>query len=480
MKKLSLGDLKKQLLRDRLFGKSDKIKILEAIIDTKKNTINSASYEMSSESFDNGNYEYNLIKNEKSDSLFICRNDYISDNKKYSNEVTVSFYINHISVKSKIADLPADNKEVTEIKFTLSDKMEDNGFNIFKVNVIAVHSQAPCILRIAGFENIEDAREYKFSMDIDSDEGLIYNSNLKNFDIRKDIIKRSHFSNIRIERIEEAAESIYLQSSLSKNEDIEYNENGEVIYYHNPGTGITMNVENDGGKSTKTIKVGDIILERYITKKSKYSITTEDYFGNRRIYKSISGDEGLYPINDPKATIVSYNIYNDGVCIFDDINMTTKFEDEIYESHIHIGDKIVYNGSERYVVTYDTNDFVDYISADKYEVNHLIEVRERFIDDKLILSRFFNTVQYHDADGQVIIKYLYTDNGIKRYSDISNIWYSVKEHNDCIYYRDNDIQVKLDKDNNILEFQSINPNITKDNVYLRDTFGIPYLLSNKK
>lgn len=480
MKKISLGDLKKQLLKDRLFGKSDKIKILEAIIDTKKNIINSASYEMSSESFDNGDYEYNLIKNEKSDSLFICRNDYISDNKKYSNEVTVSFYINHISVKSKIADLPADNKEVTEIKFTLSDKLEDNEFDIFKVNVISVHSQAPCVLRIAGFKNIEDAREYKFSMDIDSDEGLIYNSNIKNFDIRKDIIKRSHFSNIRIERIEEAAESIYLQSSLSKNENIEYNENGDVIYYHNPGTGITMNIETNGSKITRTIKVGDIILDRFVTKESKYCTTTEDYFGNRYIRRSISGKEGLYPIDDHKATISSYTIFNDGVCIFDDIEMTTKFEDEIYDSRIHIGEKIIYNGSERYVVTYDTNDFVDYISADKYEVNHLIEVRERFIDDKLILSRFFNTVQYHDADGQVIIKYLYTDNGIKRYSDISTIWYSRKEHDDYIEYTDNDIQVRFDKNNNILGFKSINPNITKDNIYMRDMFGIPCLFESKK
>ena len=77
------------------------------------------------------------------------------------------------------------------------------------------------IVRIIGFNEFEDAQNYKFSFDIEEgSEGLLFNSFLSKFNIEKEVINTTSFNNIKLNGIKEEAYVKFMQSSFSKNENI--------------------------------------------------------------------------------------------------------------------------------------------------------------------------------------------------------------------------------------------------------------------
>lgn len=458
MNRLTLDDIKKIQLKKFLFNDDDEISLSEYIFDINKNIIVSANnYNLKNVHFDNDPNSHLIEIGQDSSEKDIYKHYYYTTLKGNNHLHSIDISCNRIMIPSKAAIVNINskitiNKSSTEKEishFSLKDSIDTRGFKFLKINIIYPKSICPAIIRTTGFDILEDAQNYKFSFDIeDGSEGLLFNSFLSKFNMEKEVINTTSFNNIKLNGIKEEAYTKFMQSSFSKNENIMYDSEGVVIYYNNPVTGISMSVDNVDNNTVETIKLGDVVIDQSIINIStnKFEKTLEYYYDRTR---------------DP----IVY----------------------------HVGEKIKYHGKDRYIVTYDNNDFVDYIDAKKYEAdNKDIVVLERFKDNVLLFrsSAFNPSGSIDDGWLDTVVKYYYNNKEvicvrtgifvdgltITTYSDISNINFVDTYRASYRKYKDNDIMVEInDEPSKVISYYSdLIPK--SDKIYIRDQFGIPRLI----
>ena len=464
MNRLTLDDINKMQLTKFLFDVDEYIWLDEYVLNIKENIIKeSNSYKLYENHFDDhysglvnvdsnyttgsisDSYSYKSLKYNHRHNVDILCNKKVS---AFTNNLPAPTKMINISIASKIT-IDKSSEEKENIYYSFKDNIDTEGYNFVKINIMYPNSISAPIVRIIGFNEFEDAQNYKFSFDIEEgSEGLLFNSFLSKFNIEKEVINTTSFNNIKLNGIKEEAYTKFMQSSFSKNENIMYNSEGVVIYYNNPVTGISMSVDNVDNNTVETIKLGDVIVDQSIINIStnKFGKTLEYYYDRTR---------------DP----IVY----------------------------HVGEKIKYHGKDRYIVTYDNNDFVDYIDAKKYEAdNKDIVVLERFKDNVLLFrsSAFNPSGSIDDGWLDTMVKYYHNNKEvicvrtgifvdgltITTYSDISNINFVDTYRASYRKYKDNDIMVEInDEPSKVISYYSdLIPK--SDKIYIRDQFGIPRLI----
>lgn len=386
------------------------------------------------------------------------------------NETKKSYRI----TTAKEINTETQNGEILKKELETSDivKIDKSIKHLYLIIIYAVSSSVP-IVKLYDADSIDLNKNGKrYICSVSSDDKVLYNSLDSRLDIRETTVKSTRgITQLNLEELNEIINrnKIY--------EEIEYDKDGEVVFYYNKINGITLRrtdlpkqLLDDGYVSgyIEDIFIDDLLVEQqfYQFGEDRHSIYT-DHISKFEYIKN--GDKTDTIFTNLMTGEISSS--NPDINIIPELELPDKMENEILEAYTwKDGFKIVKSKTENKI---------------RYFKNGIL-IKEEYLNDANFVDRV-NIFGKNNSDRAIIEhSFFYDTESVQILSAIfinlcEKFTYSQfisNNGNSVIYREDNLFNISFTQPNEfggfITNFESPIYNLADDTIYIRDFYGIPH------